>query len=182
MIDVVIIQVINVSWTKAARGGSLARLRNKVEKTYLLEIKGIGIEEKKVLVNEIYFSEGNKFQSPVNNKIMVLEAEDIYKIKNVEVNRKENSLMVVLNSEGMNPKRWKMDSTGTRFPIKQTAFELLKGKWGQIRYNNRFSSFSTGNWFYEETTINLAFCDKFNPDLFTSTKPDCTFSCMATLW
>ncbi len=51
---------------------------------------------------------------------------------------------------------------------------LKEGQKGQIMYNGRFSDYDTGQWWYEQTAVNIAVVsfEKYNKGVFLSSEFD----------
>lgn len=61
--------------------------------------------------------------------------------------------------------------------LKEIAFILNRKKsYGRLIYNGRLTDYDTGEWYYEETVINLIDTDgTFGKDIFTACEPDETY-------
>lgn len=59
-------------------------------------------------------------------------------------------------------------------PLKEKAFTLNgENPYGRLIYNGRLTDYDTGEWYYEESVINLFYVDgNFGKDLFTSREPN----------
>lgn len=70
-----------------------------------------------------------------------------------------------------------VDTTDTEYLhslLKEKTFTLNRQhSYGRIIYNGRLTDYDTGEWYYEETVINLIDTDKpFRKDIFTVREPD----------
>lgn len=58
--------------------------------------------------------------------------------------------------------------------LKEIAFTLNRDKsYGRLTYNGRLTDYDTGEWYYEETIVNIIETDEpFGKDVFTAREPD----------
>ena len=67
--------------------------------------------------------------------------------------------------------------------LNETAFVLKEGQKGRIMYNGRFTDIDTGQWWYEQTAVNIANIpfEAFHKDIFLEGEFDLTYSILAFL-
>src|SRR5207248_78488 len=57
------------------------------------------------------------------------------------------------------------------------------GRWVRVCYNGRFSCIDTGNWWYEQVTVNAAwFSGEPSGEAFLASEPTREFRVLADLW
>lgn len=67
--------------------------------------------------------------------------------------------------------------------LNETAVVLKEGQKGRIMYNGRFTDIDTGQWWYEQTAVNIANIpfEAFHKDIFLEGEFDLTYSSLAFL-
>ena len=179
----VIVQVIHVTWNKAARGAPGAVRRNQIPLTLALP-SALGPDVgRHLLIHESHWGQANDFARELGNKIVIADSTDGYcfgcaKVRPVQAGAE---LEWIWDSSG-SPARQTRDSAGNPVPLvhRSTATE---NKWVRARWNVRRVDFDTGDWWYELTAVNVGTCpDAVVPsDFFTSSEPSDDFAEIARL-
>lgn len=85
------------------------------------------------------------------------------------------------NESGGAPARWCDDEVGNRVGVTH-CLAVGDGKWAQVRYNARFSCVDTGQWWYQQLTVNVAwFASEPDGRIFLERKPTKRLSLIAKL-
>ncbi|MBD5112274.1 MAG: hypothetical protein HDT42_07055 [Ruminococcaceae bacterium] len=174
-----IIQTTTLTWFKSERGGKPAEVRNKFKWTFpigripdksdecVLDERRLYQQNGKILT----ISEFNKamgFPPPRVKSEPPVKIADLH-VKNVEFTVIDSvAIRVDFSFDPQNhngaPHRHghNKDFNNPDSPLcgkdvlNETAFTLSEGQMGQIAYNARFSDWDNGEWWYEQTVINVA--------------------------
>lgn len=183
-----VVQAIEVSWTKISRGGSLATLRNRVPEIALLPFGSSPPKSAMPIYirHEITWGETNEFQQPLTGKIDIAEFMGQVKNRLLGFHAAGGTSIKVgfEKSYGANPVgKNLLDYTRLGAPARTVPLEIFSlgpGEWGRVRYNGRFSWKS--GWKYEKWVYNIGlFADTIPENCFQGS-PARSYSSLADLW
>lgn len=148
-----LVQVIHLSWDKSARGGLGAQKRNAVP--FAFEVQEGHLREARghLLIEVLRWGKDNDFSEPLESRHERAPLEDGYRFGCVTVTAHPEALSVRYRwdwQHGGAPDRKFLDIGGNGDLI------VRAGEWMRICSNGRFSDRDTGNWWYEQTTVNVA--------------------------
>ena len=161
----IIIQHIVTEWSKASRGGDAAGRRNRTPSTIKLPSIPAGVD---VAVHRVDYRAVNEFAAAAK-----LSTDDRLPISVgcLRIKSLGDCLLISFRYSytcGGAPERGWI----------RKDIRLLPGQWSQVEYNGRFR-YSSGEWYYKHTVINIAIVDVAAPKIFTHTRPHLRFSAMA---
>lgn len=189
-----IIQETLLTWFKPERGGKPAEVRNKFKWTFPIERIPDKSDECVLDERRLYQQEGKFLTLSEFNKAMGFPPPRVkseppvkiadLRVKNVEFTTIDGGAIRVdfsMNPQNHNgaPHRHghNKDFNNPDSPLcgkdvlNETAFTLAEGQTGQIAYNARFSDWDSGEWWYEQTVINIANAP-FRANIFLSGELD----------
>ncbi|GAB3668658.1 hypothetical protein GCM10027589_35300 [Actinocorallia lasiicapitis] len=145
----VVVQWVRTSWSKNARGGPEAAVRNRAPSAFPLPEQGAPLLHEVVLEeSDAFRPRGSHRPEPPGRAILDLREQD-------------GGLRVMVV-----PNRWGAPRERRRPP----AVRLARGAWLRWQINYRFVGASSGHWFYRLDTFNIAH-GPAAPELFLGT-PD----------
>ena len=148
-----LVQVIQLSWDKSARGGQGARKRNSVPLAFEVHDGHLRDVRGQFQAQVLFWGMGNDFSEPLESRYERVPLDDGYDF---------HCVMVSANPEGLSVRyRWDADHGGAParpfLDIGGNGELLVRpGEWMRISYNGRFSDADTGTWWYKLTTVNVA--------------------------
>lgn len=177
-----IIQHIQISWTKTSRGGRLAQLRNQIPKVFeLIEPLATYDKQDHYFVHKIEFCESNEFKKPMQNTSLSPIVGEPYLFRNGMVESESGIFKIKSQwNEGQPPRRI-LTKTDNQFTEGKT-FDITNDGWSQIEFNARLTDYDTGNWWYEHHIINSATAPSDSRNIFIESKPTTRFQELAHLW
>lgn len=202
-----VVQQIVTVWYKSERGGECAEARSKFSYTAPIEGKPC-VSDECFFDYKRFYQKGGKFYTPIEyDELMgyggVMSLKRAYeppvklsqlKGRNVSFTQTENGVEVGFSYDPqINGKPYRrghnkdFNNTASRFygkdMLNETAFVLKEGQKGRIIYNGRFSDYDTGQWWYEQTAVNIANIsfEKFRGDIFLSSEFDFSYRQLAHL-
>lgn len=171
------VQTITTTWTKKARGGPLATLRNRVPKRFALQL----LEGSSSLIwHAIRFSEDNRFQIPSAETVSESCGDNSFGCRNVEVTFTETSATLLYRYQTGAPAIQFFDSHGTPVPPEH-GINIHSGRWASVEYNARYTDLYSGNWWYEHVTVNVAVGPSISDNIFLANEPVGRFAQLARL-
>jgi hypothetical protein len=178
-------QVICLHWTKAARGGEGARARGAVPVGFKVEAAELVGAEGVLCVDASQWGERNGFIEPVTvRRHRVLLAEG-FSFGCVAVSTNPEGLLVRYQYDGTHggaPNRWFLNWPGSG-GAPGRALLARGGEWVRVCYNGRFSDIDTGNWWYQQVTVNVAwFAGEPDGRVFLDREPAQELRALAELW
>lgn len=181
-----IVQIIHLRWSKASRGGDGARKRNAVPLGFDVRVDQFADCHNELMVVESSWGERNGFAQPFNNRQRRVKVGDGFSYDCVSVSEHSDGLRVRYQydrSHGGAPDRWYFNFVSSHGESPSGEFVVRSDEWGRIRYNGRFTDFDGGNWWYEQTTVNVAWFDQ-SPSgrAFANGAPSHEIKAMADLW
>lgn len=175
-----IVQEIVTVWHKTERSGECADARSRFSYAAPIE-KNPDSSDECVYDYRRFYQVGKKFHTPneydrllgYGTRLLPKRAYESpkkfseLKVKNISFNESENGIETVFSYDpqisgqpfrrGHNKDYNNADS---RFYgkdiLNEIAFVLKDGQKGRIMYNGRFSDYDTGQWWYEQTVVNIA--------------------------
>jgi hypothetical protein len=173
MARIVIVQQIEVEWSKASRGGQGAVWRNAVREVAKVPLNRIVASDLVLVQQKLWFFERNKFALPKETIILNPTVKPLV-IGCVSVDYSDDAVVAgfAFNSA--------CGGAPNRSGIRQTLV-LTLNEWGQIVYNGRFAPAYDGDWWYEKMVVNVGIFDPPSNSVFTRSQPNQTCSAMAHL-
>lgn len=171
------VQTIHITWTKTSRGGKLAALRNRIPKQFPLVIPE---EFPAVVWQKISFSERDQFATP-SQQVTPFASNERFGCHNaIVVSDGDSAVLTYRYQQGAPAPRF-FDKTGTCVSPEH-SIRIGPNQWASVEYNGRFSDVDTGNWWYEQMVVNVAFGDAIDPQIFIACEPIECYSRLAHLW
>jgi hypothetical protein len=156
-----IIQRIKVEWTKASRGATGARRRNKIAEAFRLPEETEPIQD--IVFHDLGFDEKKEFCCHVGPDI--LAANEQLKIAPLHVRLSRGLLELRFV--------WTKEACGAPERNSHDLFRLKIDQWGRFVCNGRFSKdWDISEWTYHKTVFNVAHVAEYDRDLFLSTTPN----------
>ncbi len=181
-----LVQVVHVRWEKSARGGQGARDRNSVLAANVVldaDLVGIGSQ---LGVGVSKWSECNAFAAPISSHSQRIAIADGYAFGCVRVTSHRDGLQLHYEygyANGGAPDRSFLNWPSASGESPGRSIVVRHNEWVRVCYNGRFSCFDSGNWWYEQTTINVAFFDgEPNGRVFLDREPSQELRALADLW
>lgn len=194
-----VVQEIVTVWNKSERGGENAEARSRFLYAAPIERKPCASDE--CIFNHIrFYQKDGRFYAPDEyDKLMGFGGTgrllkrayeqpvklSQLKVKNVSFTENKNGIEVGFSYDPQingRPARKghnkDFNNTESRLYgkdiLNETAFVLKEGQKGQIIYNGRFSDYDTGQWWYEQTAVNVANVsfENFHKQIFLSSEFD----------
>ncbi len=179
-----LIQVVRLSWSKAARGGPGARARNAVPAAFEVPADLVGAEGV-LCVDALHWGDRNTFAEPFWSERSRAPLTAGYAVGCVAVSAEAEGLLVRYRYEpaaGGAPDRRAFNPAGHRESTTRTL-PVRDGQWVRVCYNGRFSDIDTGAWWYEQVTANVAwFVGEPNGRVFLDREPAQELRALAELW
>jgi hypothetical protein len=95
----IVLQAINITWTKRSRGAPRAALRHAVPDAIRVPPTGNPLPEPALLYHKVQYGEGNDFRVPITDTLRLQPFNSPLYQHNVAVSRVEDDIRVVLNWE-----------------------------------------------------------------------------------
>ncbi len=166
---ILIVQHINIKWSKSSRGGRLAQHRSRIPKTYpLAKTPSQTVKNATCLIHYIEFNETNEFGTPHKEKILVCGHKEKYEMLNCILDPKSAQIHFA----------W---SNGVPARTPNRTFSITSRTVTKIEYNARLASISDGNWHYVHEIIHATIAQP-TTDLFLNIKPSMNFTGLQHLW
>jgi len=165
----IIVQVIHIGWDKSARGGEAAERRNRVPLALELSDTLAPQPGKHLLVHRTDWGQTNDFTSPHQTEVSVLDTTDGFRFDCVTVRPIEEGaeLAWTWKGSGKPPRHSYTDNERSHRSIAR------ENQWVRVRWNARHSCMDTGQWWYNQITVNVGVCPtvEIPPDFFTGSQP-----------
>jgi len=175
-----LVQVIQISWNKSARGGLGARRRNSVPLAFEVHDGHLRDVRGQLQTQVLFWGMDNDFSEPLESRYERAPLEDGYGFHCVTVSANPEGLAVRY--------RWDADHGGAPArPFLDVGgngdFLVRPGEWMRVCYNGRFSDADTGTWWYKQTTVNVAaFMGKPSGRVFVGSEPVRDLRLLSDLW
>jgi hypothetical protein len=172
--NIIVVQQVRTTWTKASRGGENAGRRNAVLEVARVPVERIPAGNLVLAHHSLSYGEGNGFAQSTE-EVQVNPPTRPLVIGCVNVDYSEEAVTVTFH--------WDYRCGGA--PDRGWARKTLHvrvNEWGQIVYNGRFNSGWDGPWYYQKMVVNVGLFERLTPGLFTRQEPTCHFSAMAELF
>jgi hypothetical protein len=171
-----IVQQIEIIWTKESRGGKQAVLRNSIPKVHNLPEKVDSYKEEGLFEHRISYYEFENFK--VNEQsVFTPGILDKYIRESLIIELIDNRIKILFNYDQKYcgaPYRY----TNPEGNFKN-SFILNKHQIGRVEYNGRFSD---DEWWYKKQIFNICLTDKVNKQLFINSDPDFKINYLEDLW
>jgi hypothetical protein len=177
MESLIMVQEIRTHWSKKSRGGKLATERNAVPDAVAIPGEKIKKPMRGLIEHSVAYNEWQGFslcerssltQEPAGRvrlgRLLIEPIGEELHISFENYAKYEGMLIRPAQSEG----------------LLLTRMRLQSRQWGRVLYNERFS-YEEG-WWFEKRVFNIGLFEKFEGDVFVSTKPAQVISQMAKLW
>ena len=136
-----IVQHIHIQWTKCARGGRLAELRNRVPQAVALPpIPRQTDNAARYLVHRIEFHDLNDFKCPREQKILTPLRDTEYRVTNCTVDPETSQIHF----------SW---SNGAQARTPNRFFPISSSTLTHLQYNARFAAIDDGSWNYTQEIV-----------------------------
>jgi hypothetical protein len=175
----VIIQVITLSWSKVVRGAPFSTLRNRYNYSFpLLDL--MLTKDSRIPIQEINLTQNTNGIEVKSNRVNYIDSDQIiWMIGCIEIEKIDDTLIVQFKYSDICGKPKRFDSRYNYMTEK--AFELQRNEYGRISYNGRHVR-STGEWIYQNQTINIYNTLAKDKGIFTKVKPMKEYKQMAVLF
>jgi hypothetical protein len=181
-----LVQVIQLRWGKSARGGQGARDRNAVPLAFEVSADELLGAADELVVVESRWGARNAFVEPLHRSLRRVATAAGYRFGCVSVSANPEALSVRYQydtAHGGAPDRWFFNSATGFGEAPGRNFVVRPGQWVRIRYNGRFSCVDTGNWWYEQVTVNVAlFRGVPSGQVFVGSEPSQDLVALAEFW
>ena len=182
-----LVQVIHLRWDKSARGGIGAQNRNSVPTEFLIPAEKLQNRANfNLLIHEMNWGTKNSFSEPCHQRYRRVSPSEEYHYRCVTVTDHPTGLLVSYRwnqSDGGAPERWFINKETGNAESASCEMFVEEEQWIQICTNGRFVDIDTGNWWYEQMTVNVAwFKNEPQGDIFVAREPIRTFRLLADLW
>lgn len=181
-----LVQVVRLHWSKAARGGIGARERSTVWSAF--EVPAAEIVGDVLCVDVHDWSDSNAFAEPLSVRRHQVSLAAEFAFGCVTVSAEAARLRVRYRYDQANggaPDRWFFNcgSNGASYGEPGPTLVVRDSEWARVCYNGRFSCIDTGNWWYQQVTVNVAWFDG-EPDgrVFLAREPSQELRALAELW
>ncbi|HEY8596775.1 MAG TPA: hypothetical protein VIL85_00015 [Thermomicrobiales bacterium] len=167
---IAIMQILQRTWTKAARGAPLAAQRRRLPDALPLPRVLLGEPPPRYLVQRAEFTATIPFGEPSRLTIRQETTAAPRRFDNIEIRPLLGALQVNLRWAWGAPWRWS----------RHGLFTLRPGTWGRVEYNYR--SGGDEAWTYAHYVINIALTSTPTARLFLDSAPDHRYRDLARLW
>lgn len=171
----IVLQEIVTTWTKAARGGAGARMRNSVPEFYLLPNEWSGTPTTETFFHQrVHYDRYHDFTKPTNTVNISLLPADRWTYLN-------GGLALHLYPEGLAVEwRWTGEVGAPERSSYPRRIAMLKsGQWAKLRHNGRMGH--SNYWMYRKSVVYIGVVDVYTPSIF-SNPPVSVLEEMADLW
>lgn len=170
---VLIVQLIETTWTKASRGGQGASVRNSVPEQIRLALPAVGSRSFTTLYHDLIYDERADFVQPTST--IQLDPIQVPRTGCCSIDRTTTSATV----------RYRYQRTNGGAPDRgwlQHTLRVEPEQWVQVRENGRFAPGWDGDWWYHKVVVNVGLFAQVHPDVFVQAPPIAQFDALAQLW
>ncbi len=181
-----LVQVVRLHWDKSARGGQGARDRNAVPQAFAVPASDLAEVGGHLCVSVTHWGERNAFAEPFSARRERVAVADGFAFGCGLVSPHPDGLQVRYQcnrADGGAPGRWFFNWSTGSVESPGRSLVVRPGHWVRVCYNGRFSCIDSGNWWYEQSTINVAWFGG-EPDgrVFLDREPAEELRVLADLW
>lgn len=174
----IVIQQIDTEWTKASRGGEGACRRNAVPTELTLPLDCFAAP---VAMHVVDSFEWNDFQ--LDDSVKHWNSICDVRIPFLKLETRQNNLRIRFVRS---PQNWVIanrlyDGVDGKPVLDVDAFVLGCDEWGRVRFNARYTSRDTGEWYYQHVVCNIGVFSSVELNRFVTLKPNHQFVELATL-
>jgi hypothetical protein len=181
-----LVQIVRLQWDKSARGGQGARERSAVPQSFAIPATELTGNSAQLHVETSTWSERNAFAEPFSTRRHSVAISEGLKYGCVSVSAHLEGLQVRFEYDQANggaPDRWFFNCPSGVGELPGRILLVGPEKWVRVCYNGRFSCIDSGNWWYEQITINVAwFAGEPDGRVFVAREPSHDFRALADLW
>jgi hypothetical protein len=181
-----LVQVVHLQWSKAARGGDGARARNAVPSAFEVPVAVFAGADGLLYVDAFDWGERNAFAEPLSSRRHQVPLADGYSFGCVTIAADNEGLLVRYQynrGKGGAPDQWFFNSRSGYGESPGRTLHIGDKEWVRVWYNGRFSSEETGNWWYQQVTVNVAwFAGGPEGRVFLDREPTRDLRVVAELW
>jgi hypothetical protein len=181
-----LVQVIQVRWTKAARGGEGARTRSAVPSALAVPAAELADAEGMLCVEISQWDERDYFAEPHSVRRHRTSLADGYSFGCVSISAAAKALLARYQYDrgsGGAPDAWFFNGASGYGESPGHTLHVRYGEWARICYNGRFSSPETGDWWYQQITVNVAlFAREADGGVFLDRAPTQQMHVLRDLW
>ncbi len=173
---IVLIQIIQVEWSKAARGGAAATARNNVpEALPLPHTAMLAMREPAFVEHFVRYGRRNQFQAPLVDKLLTQPVAEPF----ADIHR---GLAVSLDDDGHAHVALTRYPGAPRRPLRFEGFTLAPGEWGRIRVNGRWTDVDFGWWVYTKLAMNIGLFVRPPRNVFRMMSPAKSYTSLEDLY
>jgi hypothetical protein len=180
-----LVQIIHQHWTKASRGGEGARARSSVPLAFVMPTAELSRADGVLSVDVIRWGEQNAFAEPHSTDRRLVSLADGYTFGCVTVTADTQGVQAFYRHDGTHggaPERQVRTPAG-HFESFGRCLQIRDGEWVRVCYNGRFSDHGTGNWWYQQVTVNVAWFTGYpNGQVFLEREPAQELRDLVDLW
>ncbi len=181
-----LVQVVQLHWGKSSRGGQAARNRNAVPQAFAVPAADLAAAGGHLCVSVTHWGERNAFTEPFLVRRERVAVADGFTFGCVGVSPHPEGLLVryqYTRTDGGAPDRWFFNWFTVAGESPGRPLVVRPGQWVRVCYNGRFSCIDSGNWWYEQSTVNVV-CFGGEPDgrVFIDREPAEELRVLADLW
>ena len=181
-----LIQIVGLRWEKSARGGQGSRDRNSVPRSFAISRAELTKCDDSLFIDASHWGEPNAFAEPMTSRRHRVALGDGFRYGCVSVSADSNGLRVRFQYDmgnGGAPDRSYLNWPADEGEVAGRVLLVGPGQWVRVSYNGRFAGRDDGNWYYEQTTLNVAWFES-EPDgcAFVNHEPHRELNSLADLW
>jgi hypothetical protein len=180
------VQLVVLRWDKSARGGEGARMRSAVPAAFAVPEDRMADCGGQLVLDALDWAGRNGYSAPARRRFERSSLDDGVRAGSVTVTLDPSGLRLRYEydplRDGAPRRQLKGSATGNREPLAHERI-VRAGKWVRVRSNGRFSDVDTGEWSYQQVTVNVAWFEG-PPDgeVFLRRAPDQEIRVLADLW
>lgn len=179
-----LVQVVCVHWNKSARGGQAARDRNAVPQAFA--VSAALLAGGRLCVDVSHWGDRNAFAVPLSSGSRQLALSAGFAFRCVRVMPRPEGLEVRCQYDqaaGGAPDRWHFNWSIRDGRLLGQSLVVSPDRWVRVCWNGRFPCQDTGDWHYEQTTVNVAwFVGEPDERVFLDRAPAQELRLLADLW
>jgi hypothetical protein len=181
-----LVQIIHLRWDKSARGGQGACDRNAVPQAFPVAVTDLTDAGGFLCVDASHWSNDNAFAEPLSRSRSRVPVADGFRFGCVSVSGDTDGLQVRYEYDrghGGAPDRWFFNCGSGYGQSPGRTLRVAVKDWVRICYNGRFACIESGDWWYEQATVNVAWCvGEPEARVFLAREPAQELRLLADLW